>query len=177
MNSVQNQTEMTDNQSVIFSGKKKKPYVQAELVSSHLQRLQLYGNKLKGQSYQVQKLFQFNSKQQQMYSVLVYGISDEIKTTLPASELNELQKKHQRAQKIINQWKNDIVNGYVQNIFGKVFWNSDIAKEMVVKTNQDRKRNILNNMSFKDLGLEKRHVAQKLIAHKLLPEDFFQLTA
>lgn len=176
MNSVQNQTETVDQQpSRIFKDVKKKRDILP--VYGHLQRLQLHGNKLNDRSYQSYTPFRFNETQQRLYSQLVYGIKDEAKAALPAEEISVIQAKHQRAQKIINTWKNEIVNSYVDVIFGKVFWHSDISKEMIEKAQRDKRSNVLNNMSFKDLGLEKRHVAEKLIKHKLLPEDFFQLTA
>lgn len=176
MNSVQNQTEAVDNQpSRISPDVKKKRDILP--VYGHMQRLQLHGNKLNNRSYQSYVPFRFNEVQQRLYSQLVYGIKEEAKATIPAEQLQEIQLKHQKAQKVINTWKNEIVSSYVDVIFGKVFWHSDISKEMIQKTKRDQRSNVLNNMSFKDLGLEKRHVAEKLISHKLLPENFFQLTA
>lgn len=176
MNSVQNQTETVDIQpTAIFNGAKKKP--KAELVYSHLERIQLHGNKLNNRSYQSYKPSRFTEIQQRMYADVLYGLNEESKKRLSAEEQRIVLEKHQKAQRVINNWKNEIVANYVDNIFGKIFWHSDISKEMIKSARRDKRSKVLNNMSFKDLGLEKRHVAQKLIAHNLLPEDFFQLTA
>jgi hypothetical protein len=62
-------------------------------------------------------------------------------------------------------------------IFGKVFWNSPIAKEMVAYSTDAEALKEENTLSFRELGIKKHQLAAKFVEFGLLPVNFFQLSA
>lgn len=145
-----------------------------------LNDLQLYGNKLNGVSYQGVTDVEFNTRQQRMYKRLIYGIEN-----IPKAELQTIEKKereriiarHARAQEVINIYKNEVMAVMCDKIFGKIFWNSPIAKEMVAFSSDPETLKEENTLSFRELGIKKHQIAGKLIESGLLPVNFFQLSA
>lgn len=145
-----------------------------------LETIQLYGNKLNGQSYQTRKSMLFNQLQNKMYRRLIFGLESLNKAELKViskADLRKLQQDHIRTQKVLNQWKNQIVSSYLDKMFTEIFWNSSIAKEMVEFSKDPESIHEENNMSFKELGISKKQIAGKLIEHGLLPVNFFHLQA
>ena len=158
----------------------KRHVTRLEYEEKGLADLQLYGNKLNGKMYQAQTAIHFNSIQQSMYRRLIYGIE-----SIPYPELKKMkkldkkivQKRHKKAQQVINIWKNEILSSFVNGLFTEFFWNSDITKEMKELSKDPEFMKEENTLSFKDLGITKKHVANKLIEHGLLPVNFFHLSA
>lgn len=143
-----------------------------------IEKIQLYGKNLNGVTYQDYEPLKFNYTQYRMYYSLLNGLKfykPEIVAKFSQAKKDHITRKHKKTQQVINRWKNQIVNAYSNHIFKSIFWNSDIAKEMVALTEQDD--TALNTMTFRELGLQKHQIAQKLIEHKLLPDNFFLLTA
>jgi len=75
-------------------------------------------------------------------------------------------------QKVINRWKQEIVNEKMDNLLMNMFPKSPIVKQMVGIEADDT---IKCNFSFKDLGLNQIKIAQKLVSLNLLPQNFFDL--
>jgi hypothetical protein len=145
-----------------------------------LENLQLYGNKLNGESYQTRKSILFNQLQNKLYRRLIFGLDSLNNTdlqTMKKSEILKVQEDHERAKKVLNQWKNEITSSYVDKLFSEIFWNSPIAKEMVRFGNDPDAVHEENTLSFKELGIKKRQIAVKLVENGLLPVNFFYLNA
>jgi hypothetical protein len=145
-----------------------------------LNDLQLYGNKLNGVSYQGTTDIQFNTLQQRMYKRLVYGIENIPKAELETIDRKERERiiaRHARAQEVINIYKNIVMANMCDEIFGKVFWNSPIAKEMVAYSTDAEALKEENTLSFRELGIKKHQLAAKFVEFGLLPVNFFQLSA
>jgi hypothetical protein len=145
-----------------------------------LNDLQLYGNKLNGVSYQRVTEIEFNTLQQRMYKRLVYGIENIPKAemlTIDRKERERIIARHARAQEVINIYKNEVMAITCDKIFGKIFWNSPIAKEMVAYSSDSEALKEENTLSFRELGIKKHQLAAKFIESGLLPLNFFQLSA
>ena len=143
-----------------------------------LNDLKLHGNKLNGVSYQGVTDIEFNTRQQRMYKRLIYGIENIPKAelqTIDSKERERIIAKHARAQEVINIYKNEAMAKICDNIFGKIFWNSPIAKEMVAFSKDPESLKEENTLSFRELGIKKHQIAGKLIESGLLPINFFQL--
>ena len=88
-------------------------------------------------------------------------------------------KKHRvtiaytKAHRILNRWKQEIVNETIDTLFLKMFPKSKTAKQFVSEKGYDD--NIQCIIPFKDLGISKKQIASKLIEFGLLPENFFNL--
>lgn len=140
---------------------------------------QLYGNRLNDKSYQEFEVTEFNSIQQKLYREVIYGVENfkpSERKKMTEIELGLVAERHEKAQRVINQFKNEVVATLCDRIFKK-FWNSDIAKEMLDFSETPDTKDLPNDMSFKELGIKKHQVAVRLIEHGILPVNFFQLSA
>lgn len=141
-----------------------------------LQKKQLYGSTHKDNHYQRVAPRNFNSVQQFMYRKALYGLAvyqpHEVKK-MSREEKFSIIKLQKKAQQVINIFKIDTVNAQLRLFFGKHFHNSDQAKEFMDDkyTSYDQ----VCNIDFRDLGINKHMVAQKLIDSNILPLDFFKL--
>lgn len=152
----------------------------SEYTNKGLENLQLHGNQQDGFSYQLSTTVDFNPRQQKLYKYLIYGIEGVPKPELlemTQEKKQEIITRHRKAQKVINQYKNEVVASYCDKIFGELFWNSDVAKEMIAYSKDPESLQEENTLSFRELGIKKHHVAGKLIEFGLLPVNFFQLSA
>jgi len=154
--------------------------VRVDYEESGLEDLQLYGNKLNGVSYQSHTSILFNEIQNTMYRKIVYGIEAFNKTELVSmskADLIKVQKDYAKAQVVLNKYKNQVMNQFLDKFFQKHFWNSPIAREMEAFSQDPEAIHEENTLSFKDLGINKHQIAGKLIEHGFLPVDFFYLSA
>lgn len=142
-----------------------------------LTQQQLYGSKHNNKSYQeIQE--PFNKAQRFLYRRALYGLAVYKPYQVQQMEQTEkfdIIKMHRRAQHVINVLKIDIINLWTKSFLSKLFWNSDMAKEFTDEKYDDY--NEVCNMSFKDLGITEYMIADKLIANKILPDYFYQITA
>lgn len=142
-----------------------------------IQQQQLHGKPRSTRPLQPQDI-PFNDIQQFVYRKALYGLAvytpEDVKTMEPREKF-AIIRTQRKAQHLINVLKIDTINQTVRDLFGKFFWNSDQGKEFVDDKHTDY--NEVCNMSFKDLGINKHMIAQKLIDSKVLPADFFQLVA
>jgi hypothetical protein len=144
-----------------------------------LRNIQLEGNKLNGISYQDHTVMEFNPLQRQLYCEVVYGVKNlkpKERTQMTEVQLGLIEERYTKAQRVINQLKNEIMSKYCDKIF-KVFYNSPIAKEMLHYSQDPENENNENTMTFADLGINKYQIATRLIEHGVLPVNFFQLSA
>jgi hypothetical protein len=122
------------------------------------------------------ELFQFNTTQKDLYQKIVYGFSAYTKEeilTMSKSKKYKVTVAYTKAHRILNRWKQEIVNEAVDVIFLRMFPKSVLAKQMVSEKGYDD--NLECTISFKDLGVSKKDIANKLIEFGLLPENFFNL--
>lgn len=163
----------------IFYDEKKKPHW-INYEPSTLNNVQLYGNTLNGNSYQVFEDDTFSPTQQRLYRQVLFGM-DMVPLEV-AKEMTEKQKRNiyitqRRAKRVLNSWKNQIVASFVDSLFKEVFWNSEFTKEMEAFTDSQEEFNDENTLSFSELGINREQIAGKLIEHGFLPKNFFQLAA
>jgi hypothetical protein len=118
----------------------------------------------------------FTNKQQKMYLEAIYGLSihpQEIVNRMPKNVVMKIITRCEIVQRVINRWKQEIVNESVDSFLLKLFPNSPVTKAMVNTNGYDD--SIKSKMSFKELGVDQYKIAKKLVEEKLLPENFFNL--
>jgi hypothetical protein len=119
----------------------------------------------------------FNKIQQKLYAEAVYGLSyyteDEVQK-MPKSKKIFLLSRYAKTQRILNRWKQEIVYERVDKLLLALFPNSPITKQLVETKGYDREFH--ETHSFKELGLNQKDIAVKLIEVNLLPQNFFELT-
>ena len=124
-----------------------------------------------------QEKLRLSPKQVKMYRLAVYGVEaltpEEFKV-MSSSESDSIRKTQSRAQRLINLWKQEIVNRKLDGFLIKLFPNSSVIKHMVTIKGSDD--SIKDKHSFKELGISKDMIANKLVESNLLPREFFKLT-
>jgi hypothetical protein len=118
----------------------------------------------------------FNERQQKMYLEALYGLSvhpEELVNRMPKNVMMRIITRCEIVQRVINRWKQEIVNEKVDGFLLRLFPKSPIVKAMVEIKGYDD--NVKCKLSFKDLQLDQYKIAKKLVEEKLLPKNFFNL--
>lgn len=121
---------------------------------------------------------EFNSVQNKLYKEVLFGLSNfsesEIKA-IPFKEQNRINRAHRHAQSILNIWKQELCANIVNDLFKALFPKSSITKELNEEYANVIDPTFKNFINFKDLGISKKQIVNKLIAHNVLPKNFFEL--
>lgn len=119
----------------------------------------------------------YNLHQNFLYNRALYGLStytpDEVVIMAPEKRKRIIQI-HKKTQKILNLWKQEIVNTLANKLFTDVFPEMEITKSLV-KFGTTGDPEYINNMSFKALKINKEQIVSKLIECKILPKNFNEL--
>jgi hypothetical protein len=126
---------------------------------------------------QVTPQIKFTQKQNYLYlkAILgVKGISQELQQHLSEEQKFEIDKEARKVQKFLNVWKQELCIERTNNLFKRFFPNTLFTKTLTDKfSNPDPK--FFNTLNWKELGISKPVIAQKLIENGYLPQNFYQL--
>lgn len=121
---------------------------------------------------------EFSNTQNKLYKELLFGLSnfkpEELKK-INYQEQNRINKLHRKAQSLLNLWKQELCNKYVNDLFTLLFPNSQITKQLTEDYGNLVDPSFKNYITFKDLGVSKKDIVSRLIKHELLPQNFFEL--
>jgi len=133
-------------------------------------KYQLYGNKKETE-------LPLDDRQNFLYQKALHGLRaytpEQIKEMTPKKR-DKVIKEHKRSQKILNLWKQKIVNVKAANLFISLFPKNPITK-LMTETVNDTNPDYFNKISFKDLKVTRKDVITVLIAEKVLPSNFYNL--
>jgi hypothetical protein len=118
----------------------------------------------------------FNPIQEKMYLELIYGLDAIIPEKLermPDSVKEKIVIRQKQVQRLINKWKHEICNNYVDKLLLSLFPKSKIAKEFANVKGCDE--TMLCRASLKDVKLDKITIAKKLVKEHYLPKNFFKI--
>jgi hypothetical protein len=121
----------------------------------------------------------FNSYQNFLYKRALFGLSVYQKEELEKMHWDKkrrIEKVHERAQKVLNLWKQEMTNQWLGTILSTVFHHSSFVKELNEKFGSETDEQYISKVDFKSLGVSKQQVVEKLIQEKILPANFYQLT-
>ncbi len=152
----------------------KKTSVQKVHYSGNLRDYQLYGKN----NYQQFEKDEFTFYQNFLYKRALFGLkvySPEDLVTMHWDKKKRIERVHSRAQNVLNLWKQDIVNHMVNDIFISMFTHSKLAKDLVEKYGDIKDPKYVSQLNFKDLGVTKKHIVDKLVGEKILPVNFYEL--
>lgn len=146
---------------------------------SILKSLQTEGNKFNNESYQ--KIGE-NLTQQKAYRIALYGLSvftpDEL-SSLSFLEKNRIVTNQKKVQRLLDKWKQEICHKKIGSFVTKFFKMTDSLKNKDLfkfATYDYYDSNNKNKMDFKDLGINKDMIVQKLMSAGLLPRNYYELT-
>jgi len=141
--------------------------------NKYVKKIQLEGT-VKYQKVEVK----FTPLQKSLYSQTVYGFSAFTKEELLNMSKTKKSKvliAYTRAHRILNRWKQELINESVNSLMGKLFPNSPVVKAMAAVNGYDDNLDC-TDIHFKDLGISRKQIVDKLIEFNLLPVNFYQLT-
>lgn len=120
----------------------------------------------------------FSPYQNFLYKQALFGLTvyteDQLKK-MAHEETLAVKKLHEKAQMVINLWKQQIVNKLSNKLFRDFFPDSELSIQFRRKfTFTDP--SIRNTISLKSLRIGKEEVVEKLIREKVLPQNFYELT-
>jgi len=120
----------------------------------------------------------YNKHQNFLYNRALYGLSiyllDEV-VLMPPDKRKRIITLHKKTQKVLNLWKQEIVNVLANKLFTDIFPNTEITKCLVEYYGTEGDPEYVNNMSFKMLKISKEQIISKLIEKKILPKNFNEL--
>jgi hypothetical protein len=108
-----------------------------------------------------------------MYGLGVYS-SEEVERMRPEKKAR-IKRVHFRCQQILNIWKQQICNEFTNKLFMHFFPNRELAQLFFVKYKDTTDSGFMNTLNFKDLGISKKQIVDKLITEGVLPKDFYTL--
>jgi hypothetical protein len=120
----------------------------------------------------------FNSRQNFLYkrALIGVGVYDKKEIDEMSNEkLKRINKIHRKTQTILNLWKQEVLIGKSNKLIAGLFSvpQYGLLKEILNDTAIDKE--FVCTLSFKDLGITKNSVINRLITEKILPKNFYEL--
>ena len=167
-------TVSANSKGVVISYRDSNKHMFTAYANTYVQRIQMEGT-TKFQKAEI--INYFTPLQKEMYSKVVYGFA-----AYTNEELNEMSPTvkskiivaYTRARRLLNRWKQEIINEQVDSFLINLFPNSPVVKQMVNVKGYDDNLNT-DYITFKELGISRQAIAEKLIQFGILPSNFYQL--
>lgn len=102
------------------------------------------------------------------------GIPEDISKKLSPEQIREIEQTNRRVQRMLNIWKQELCIQCTNNLFTSLFPDTEFTK-VLVKKYSSTSTNCFNTLDFKQLGIQKHVIIQKLIEHGYLPQNFYEL--
>ncbi len=154
------------------------PTYQKVVYNGRLAEYQRFGNQYKRSHVEYER-DKYNSYQNFLYKRALFGMSvytEEEKAKMHTDKIKRISKVHERAQQILNIWKQELTHHYTAEIMLKLFHHSRIVKDYTEKFAGVTDPDYISTMEFKTLGITKDDIIQKLIEERILPFNFFKLS-
>ena len=142
-----------------------------------LSSYQRYGKQFQKSKVQFEK-DPFTPYQNFLYKRALFGLSvygEEELSKMHWDKKKRIEKVHNRAQQVLNLWKQELTNNWASDLLSKLFWHSALAKDYKEKFACDIDPTYISTVEFKDLGISKLQIVNKLIEEKILPSNFYKL--
>lgn len=115
----------------------------------------------------------FNRTQNLIYKRTMFGLKlyskEELKAMHP-SKIKKIKKVHRKAQHVLNVWKQEKVIETTNAIFS-IFNKSTLCEEIIQAYSKPDPK-FVSRISFKELGISKDDIVDKLLQEKVLPYNF-----
>ena len=129
-----------------------------------------------GNTYQVYEVDPYNTAQNFLYKRAMFGLkmfTPEEVAAMPKAKSFRIVRVHKRCQHILNIWKQEISIKWTNNMFLHYFGKHPFLQPFWENTEPDPK--FVNTISFKDLGITKDMIIQKLVHEGILPPNFYTI--
>ena len=130
--------------------------------------------------YQKIQREEFTPLQEKLYCQTVMGFeaySQKELSSLTEQQKLDIKMNYAKVHRILKRWKQDLIFSSVDNFLLELFPKSSVAKAFAntkgyLQSNEISKE---DSLTFKDLGISERKIADKLIEYNFLPQNFYEL--
>jgi hypothetical protein len=140
----------------------------------------MYSGKLEAKQFanksKVVKYENLSAVQNELYKRCLMGLdfyTPQELYTMNSAKKSKIFNKHKAVQCLLNLWKQEIsiekTNSWLAVMFPKSTLISDICNDKTIS------KKFTNTLSFKELGLTRDVVIDKLICNNMLPKNFISL--
>lgn len=130
----------------------------------------------KGRVYQNYDTDFLNPNQNFLYKRALFGLNmyeKEELVTMSEAKRERITKLQRRCQFVLNRWKQEIIITFSNSLFACFFKDHPFLKPFWEQTEPDPK--FVCTLDFKDLGIKKQDIVDKLIETGILPINFYQI--
>lgn len=176
MSKNQNKTISCNSQGMVISYGDVNKHQFIKYENTYVKKVQLYGTV----KYQKIQNDGFSPIQEKLYSQVVYGFKaftqNEI-SRMSEQTVIDIKIKYTKAHRILSRWKQDLIFSNVDHFLVSLFPKSSVTKAFVNTKGYIDENEISDEeyLGFKDLGINKQGIANKLIEYSLLPQNFYEL--
>jgi hypothetical protein len=120
----------------------------------------------------------YNSRQNFLYKRALIGVgvySKEEINEMSNEKLKRINKIHRKTQTILNLWKQELMISKSNKMIKSLFTNVEYGLMKEILNNNFIDKDFICTLSFKDLGITKAQVINRLITEKILPKNFHEL--
>lgn len=143
-----------------------------------LDEYKLYGDQKRKRYYLPRQEYErnpLNEVQNFLYKRALFGLGIYTKQEIRqmhTKKKGKIRRIHLRTQRELNLWKQSLIIEST-NQFLELFPNSPLAQEIIKDSTTDPL--LSNNFTFRDLGIKKEHVVEKLLEAGILPNNFYDI--
>ena len=148
-----------------------KTHIYQEGILSGIQR---EGKSFNGMRFQSSHL-ELNAQQNLLLDKAIHGINaypPKEREAMTPFQKKLITTKHQKNQRLINRWKQELTNNMINNLLLSLFPKSKVVKGIIDNYTTGKE---LNTLTFKELNITKQMLVEKLIEWKALPSNFYEL--
>lgn len=151
--------------------------MKAEIYNS-LQELE-YSGKLAHKQFKSSSIVKYETLsivQNELYKRCLIGLefySPQELYFMNSAKKAKISKRHRSVQDHLNLWKQELTNGAVNKLLKSLFPKSECVVSII--NNNDTDKSFKNTLTFKDLGISKAEIIDRLIEYKFLPNNFASL--
>lgn len=120
----------------------------------------------------------YNSRQNFLYKRALIGMGVYDKKEIDEmsnDKLKRINKIHRKTQVILNLWKQELLISKSNQMITVLFGNVKYGLLREIKDNNYIDKEFICTLSFKDLGITKSQIINRLIVEKILPKNFHEL--
>lgn len=171
----------TENTMTVYYEDSKKHFFY-EYENSPIENIQLHGNNFKGVQFQddatdnIEESIILSEYQNKLYKDALHGLSNYSLSQLKVMsdvEKSKIARLHSRTNRILNTWKQTILNAEVDDFLQFLFPKSTFITALVEKTKNYTDANLKVPITLTELGINKKQIIGRLIQEKVLPLSFY----
>lgn len=148
----------------------------SEYYKGNLKDYQLHGNSFKGSQYhEANSKLELSPYQNKLYLIALYGcavLTPEEVNNIPYSKKEKIQRQNKHAQNVLNWYKQEVANKFLNLFFDTFFPKSKITEE-ITKTKYSKPHPLhKSTIDLKSLRITKLEIINLFIENRILPTNF-----